>query len=69
MKNNGDKPIHPTGQSQSGTGLTKREYFAALAMQGMLSSNSQTSPMNHDKGMTVVHAVQMAEALLKELEK
>lgn len=35
---NGDKPISPTGHYQSGIGLTKREYFAGLAMQGILSN-------------------------------
>jgi len=37
MKNS-EKPMMPTGFQQSGTGLTKREYFAAMAMQGLLAS-------------------------------
>ena len=44
------------------TGLTKREYFAGLAMQGMLV---QESPNTSLIGL----AVKMADALLKELEK
>jgi len=46
-------------------GLTKREYFAGLAMQGILSYDGQGgSPELYAK-----NAVQFAEALLKELEK
>ena len=46
-------------------GLSKREHFAGLAMQGMLC----------DSGLKLVHAkyaeyaVDMADALLKELDK
>lgn len=36
----GNEPINPTGQSQSGTGLTMREHYAGLAMQGVLSDPS-----------------------------
>jgi hypothetical protein len=65
--NNGNKPAHPTGHSQSGTGLTKREHFAAMAMQGMLS-NSEI--MNHHNGFpSAKDAVGIADALLKELDK
>lgn len=46
-------------------GLTKREYFAAMAMQGMLAGddgNSSAEYVAHD-------AVKQADALLKELAK
>ena len=46
-------------------GLTKREYFAGLAMQGILANDKYslaTVPMTTD-------AVAMADALLLELEK
>lgn len=43
-------------------GLTKREYFAGLAMQGMAMSDLKFEDMAHD-------AVKMADALLAELEK
>lgn len=48
------------------TGLTKREYFAAMAMQGILSTDTeewQGTPDNNAKA-----AVRMADALLSALE-
>lgn len=44
-------------------GLTKREYFAAMAMQGMTSNNSITVEI------VAAWAVQYADALLMEMEK
>ena len=46
-------------------GLNKREYFAGLAMQGMLA-NPETYG---DIEMFMQVAVKNADALLKELEK
>lgn len=44
-------------------GLTKREYFAAMAMQGMLAEG-------HDSFRIVAkHAVDQADALIEELNK
>jgi len=47
-------------------GLTKREYFAAIAMQGFLSQGGY-----HGQGddVTAKAAVRQADALLKELEQ
>jgi hypothetical protein len=46
-------------------GLTKREYFAALAMQGLISdSNIATTYSKYAE-----HAVQAADALIAELNK
>ena len=48
-------------------GMTKREYFAAMAMQGILAA--------HESGVTLyyagmaLNAVECADALIKELEK
>lgn len=69
---NGDQPISPytpqrpwNDESANGfPGLTKREYFAAMAMQGLLA--------NDYKGSASIFAgksVQMADALLAELKK
>ena len=44
-------------------GLTKREYFAALAMQALVSAGS------HQVKSTVKDAVFIADSLLTELEK
>lgn len=46
-------------------GLTKREYFATMAMQGILG-NSQYSTL---APAVAIEAVSYANALLKELEK
>lgn len=51
------------------SGLTKREHFAALAMQGILSCSKYEAPRAGKlKGMAV-DAVHAADALLAELEK
>lgn len=55
------------------TGLTKREYFAAMAMQGMLANlngammkgGTKTLHPDHISEMSVIHA----DAVLKELDK
>ena len=44
-------------------GLTKREYFAGLAMQGLLSRGNLSMTMSEK----VVEAVYYADALLREL--
>ena len=43
-------------------GLTKREYFAGLAMQGMLAGG------NYSETETAYCAVKLADELLKQLE-
>jgi hypothetical protein len=50
---------------ESMVGLTKREYFAGLAMQGILS-NPQFN--NLDLENSVVLAINQADELLKQLE-
>lgn len=48
------------------TGLTKREYFAGLAMQALISSHPGQA---HNQAQGVTVAVAWADQLLKELEK
>ena len=50
--------------SEGSTGLTKREYFAAMAMQGLLASN-----LVFEKGACAKNAVRYANELLEALEK
>ena len=50
-----------------GIGLTKREYFAGLAMQGLLSNPSQIDTTHFE--WVAQHAVGYADALLKEFDK
>ena len=75
MKRNADLPAMPQNNNetichQTGTpnpmhsGLTKREHFAAMAMQGLCSSEN----MRHVADEARL-AVEMADALLAELER
>lgn len=54
-------------------GLTKREYFAAMAMQGLLSNSAVNTLLSDDKAMQRIQiaetATECADALLSELEK
>lgn len=63
-----DENAFPTKNSDRGiqTGLTKREYFAGLAMQG-LASGGKITPNKDGAEYIAKHAVSMADALLKEL--
>lgn len=45
--------------------LTKRELFAAMAMQGMLANGVD----RHDAHTNAIYAVQHADALINELNK
>ncbi len=49
------------------TGLTKREYFAGLALQAMIYKNG--SGEGSIRKTNVFEAVKMADLLLEELEK
>jgi len=90
MKTNGNDPANPTigweltahGDPVVITdqyGLTKREYFAAMAMQGLLNNpniisalnkiNSILSEKNKDKFTVSRSAKIMADALIDELNK
>ena len=53
--------------SQS-VGLTKREHFAAIAMQGILSNGSD-HVHNRLPETIAKRAIEMADALLSELDK
>ena len=46
------------------TGLTKREYFAAVAMQGLLASDLNTSVEDFS-----IRSVEFADALINALNK
>lgn len=72
--NNADKPINPgtvqltsaydkVNHNNEFPGLTKREYFAGLALQGYLASNNaQTAEY------IAIRSVKAADELLKQLE-
>lgn len=65
---NKDDAVYPSNYDDNFApeyGLTKREYFAAMAMQALVSVHSaNTSP-----GYLVKEAVSAADALLEELAK
>lgn len=66
MKNE-DKPINPIPEhfdkyQNENIGLTKREYFAGLAMQGLLNNTAFTVKF------IASQSVKIAEELLKQLE-
>ena len=54
-----------TGMDQAQEGLTKREYFAALAMQGLLANNIYTNVAN----VVSANAVEHADALIAQLNE
>jgi hypothetical protein len=61
-----------TGVYQTHYGLTKREYFAAMAMQGILAGHYKYFEGNDDVSvpdMVAKYAVKYADALLDELNK
>ena len=61
---NGKQKAHPfiNKNGDAEQGLTKREYFAGLAMQGLVDRH-----INYE--VIAEHAVEYADALLKELER
>ena len=72
-KSNGVYPVYP-GQPLNGSGepmaeyyygISKRELFAAMAMQGMRADHSATGMPEE----IAKESVRLADALLKELEK
>lgn len=73
---NADKPINPvliqspSLQNETSLGLTKREYFAGLAMQGLIAGR-WACPDNvpNDVKTIVEQSVIHADELLKQLEK
>jgi hypothetical protein len=72
---NGKKIIHSfnsTDYSQGHfEGLTKREYFAGLAMQGMLSNSALVRELNTTNEIASICNASLlcADELLKQLEK
>lgn len=67
MKNS-EQPIHPKSiLDEVNIGLTKREYFAGLALQGLLASMTESN-WNTEEKTLAEFSVRLADALLKQLE-
>lgn len=62
-------PPWEAGSLATGWGLTKRELLAAMAMQGMLSDESEGDHREYEAANAAKRAVEFADALLKELSK
>lgn len=68
---NGDKPAfrkHDSGFTDGSSGLTKREYFAAMAMQGMITAYHKINHTKKDLSFISVMSLEYADELLKQLE-
>lgn len=64
MSTLGNDAAFPCGVDHYG-GLSKREYFAALAMQGLLAGDAE---FQMSASQIAVHAVDQADALIIALE-
>jgi hypothetical protein len=53
--------------SLEGIGLTKREYFAGLAMQSIIAG-TKLSLSKDEANIVASHSIQFADELLKQLE-
>ena len=72
---NGNQPMYPINdlnENISGlSGLTKREHFAAMAMQGLLASRINVKGYEIDGNIRVYakSCVKLADELLKQLKE
>lgn len=68
METKANEPINVIEYNNNyiSTGLTKREYFAAMALQGALANKSA-----HERTIEMIteSAVKLADALIEELNK
>jgi len=64
------KKVSPHAEGKfAHAGLTKREYFAAMAMQGLIQKWGTAFGDGSVPKAIAMDAIQMADALLAELEK
>ena len=66
METNVNEPINVIEYNNNyiSTGLTKREYFAAMALQGLLANYGSSYSVQN-----TMEAVYLADALIEELNK
>lgn len=57
---------HFKGQLQ--TGISKREYFAAMAMQGMCANTCYGDRHSNNREAISAKSIEIADAILKQLE-
>lgn len=61
-----DQGVFP---GMTSVGLTKREYIAAMALQGILANSQYEPPRRKRLEMMALDAVTAADALMRELQK
>lgn len=72
---NGSHPAFPRHQTEVDgkpiLGLTKREYFAIMAMQGVLAwyANPRIRPEGQTAAIAAADALKLADCLIAELSK
>lgn len=70
---NGNEPAYPQALEFvpciNPSGLTKRELFASMVLQGMAASNGTDGAYYSSASSTASQAVEWADALLAELAK
>lgn len=68
---NSSEYAYPSDKNQVTGGLTKREYFAGLAIQGLLANPQNSDGLNFQEVREIIasKAVAMADVLLSELDK
>ena len=60
----------PTTEKVTTSGLTKREYFAAMAMQGLMANpNVVVQRDEKDEKSFIMACTKAADALIKQLNK
>lgn len=69
--NQGDNTAFPAGEDVGyfKTGLTKREWFAGMALQGLSSLTFSNLVKNINSQDAAKKAVELADALINELSK
>lgn len=69
MKTLGDDNAYPLPTEHVGSaGLTKREYFAAMAMQGFIIRD-KNEPKDYSHNMTAILSIEAADRLIHMLNK
>ena len=71
MIKNGDLPAMPVkhdGACSAGDGLSKREQFAAMALQGILSNAGANLTSEDLPSVAALLSIRVADLLLAELE-
>jgi hypothetical protein len=63
-----NEPAFP-GQLGSVSGLSKREYFAAAALQGAIAKSGMSGELNDTSEITAHQCVKYADALLSALSR